>query len=393
MFNNCEVYPTLYKRGTKGEVRCWRMELGVESDDCAAHRVVSGIEGGAETASGWSLTQPKNVGKKNATTAATQAEAEITALYTKKLDRGYWREKDSIDIKTFTKPMLATDWAKRKSKVDITAGVWLQPKLDGIRCIARADGLWTRSGKEIKAVPHIWNALLPMFVADPDLELDGELYAHHLKDDFNRITSAVRKQKPSPEDIEAAVEIEYHIYDMSSHTGSFSERAKTLWALLQEIPEPVIFAVATVWSDNIEQIDRLYGNWIEAGYEGQMIRLDEEYQNKRSNFLMKRKDFYTDEFMVVSVEEGAGNWSGCVKRFILSVAAVDAPEYNARWGFDLDAFTMCGAGVRGTQGQLRDLLDGGDTPDWATLRYFTPTPDGIPRFPVVVDWGWGSRTD
>jgi hypothetical protein len=34
-----------------------------------------------------------------------------------------------------------------------------------------------------------------------------------------------------------------------------------------------------------------------------------------------------------------------------------------------------------------------DKPDWVTLRYFTPTPDGIPRFPVVIDWGKGKRLD
>ena len=52
-----------------------------------------------------------------------------------------------------------------------------------------------------------------------------------------------------------------------------------------------------------------------------------------------------------------------------------------------------GAGVRGTQKVLKDLFENGPNQDWCTLRYFSPTPDGIPRFPVVIDWGVGKRED
>jgi hypothetical protein len=55
--------------------------------------------------------------------------------------------------------------------------------------------------------------------------------------------------------------------------------------------------------------------------------------------------------------------------------------------------TEVGAGVRGSQAQMKSLLESKVTPDWATLRYFGLTPDGVPRFPVVVDYGTGERTD
>jgi hypothetical protein len=55
--------------------------------------------------------------------------------------------------------------------------------------------------------------------------------------------------------------------------------------------------------------------------------------------------------------------------------------------------TQFGAGVRGTQEVMKALFESNDQPNWATLRYFTPTPDGIPRFPVVIDWGLGERED
>ena len=93
--------------------------------------------------------------------------------------------------------------------------------------------------------------------------------------------------------------------------------------------------------------------------------------------MLKYKEFLTDEFRVINVEEGEGNWSGHIKTF--NCISTDGTEF--------------GAGVRGTQNVLKELFESNQKPDWATVRYFTPTPDGVPRFPVVVDWGFGDRSD
>ncbi len=109
-----------------------------------------------------------------------------------------------------------------------------------------------------------------------------------------------------------------------------------------------------------------------------MIRIEgSEYQKKRSKFLLKRKEFITEEYKVIGVEEGLGNWSGAVKRFKL----IDSGGNHFS------------AGVRGSFNELAQLLECDVYPEWCTLRYFELTPDGIPRFPVVIDWGWGERTD
>ncbi|WNL50714.1 DNA ligase [Ruegeria phage RpAliso] len=384
----------LYKRGSKGEIRVWQMEEGMTEDGQGVHRVVSGILDGTETASGWTFCTPKNVGKKNATTSVEQAAAEVQANYAIKLERGYFLDMDKVDEVPFTKPMLAVDIEKRRGKFKIEDGAYAQPKLDGIRCVARADGLYTRTGKKIAALPHLEDALALRFEEDPDLELDGELYNHSLKDDFNTITSIVRKAKPTAEDIaKAEGAIQYHIYDMPSHPGVFTERFEALRELFDRSLDnmPHLFQlVKTVFVKSFEALDELYARWIEEGYEGQMIRLNEAYQNKRSNFLMKRKDFITMEFKVRGVFEGEGNWRGFVKRFEIGLTPEDAPEFNKVYG--LPAKESCGSGVRGAQAALKKLLED-KVPDWATVRFFTPTPDGIPRFPVVVDWGYGERAD
>lgn len=368
----------IFKRGSKGEVRSWAMQVGTDGVDFAT-RVVSGIYNGTMTNSGWSISNPKNIGKKNATSSEVQAGKEVGATYTKKLDIGYFRDMDSIDNVPFVKPMLAQSWDKRKEKVEVADGVYSQPKLDGIRCIARKGELRTRTGKLITSCPHIANALVPVFMEYPGLVLDGELYNHKLRADFNTITSIVRKAKPSEEELARGAKlIEYHVYDTPSD-NAFSQRISDVENILATTQFCIKVVRATAVTTE-ERLDELYGQYIEDGYEGQMVRLDEEYQFKRSNSLMKRKDFITDEFKVARVEEGAGNWRGYAKRFV----------------FLLKDGRECGAGVRGNQALLKKLweeVQSGLTPDWCTVRYFEPTPSGMPRFPVVIDWGYGQRSD
>lgn len=371
-----EISTAIFKRDSKGAVRIWWFETGYNDQGQWAWRTVSGLQDGKRVTSEWKFVEQKNVGKSNETSLSEQAYAEAHAERAKKLERGYFEHLTDIDTFEKIKPMLAAKY--EDVTLDFEANeYYTQPKLDGIRCIARKDGLWSRAGKEIVAVPHIMAELKVLFDKYPDAILDGELYNHQLRDDFNKITSLVRKTKPTQADIEEAKElVQYHVYDVI-HLGDKKFSDRIAWFDSQGFTGTVQ-GVETRRVLNQEQVDRNYGDDLEDGYEGQMIRVNEVYQqNKRSKFLLKRKEFLTDEFKVVGVEEGKGNWSGHIKRFIL----------------ELPNGTQFGAGVRGTQEVMKALFESNDQPTWATLRYFTPTPDGIPRFPVVVDWGVGKRED
>jgi len=90
----------------------------------------------------------------------------------------------------------------------------LQPKLDGVRCVFTKDGAFSRTGKEFKNVDHIKETLKPLFKQYPYIKLDGELYNHKLKDDFEKIISLVRKTKPTFEHRQEAEKlVQYHVYD------------------------------------------------------------------------------------------------------------------------------------------------------------------------------------
>jgi len=372
---NTRSLPALYKRDNNNRIRVWEIDIGWDSDDKAGVRTISGLQEGQLVVSEWNLKEAKNIGKKNATTAKTQAEFEAKSTWERRLEKEYFENVKDIDSYDKFKPMLAEDYKKHPVSEGYT-----QPKLDGIRCIVKYDGMWTRAGKEITSCPHIWEALKSHFEVWPTAIIDGELYNHDLKADFNKITSLVRKLKSTEEDFKEAENlVQYHMYDITWSRGvemSFKGRHEMLKTISINYYGP-IQVVETTWCANQEELDAKYSEYTENGYEGQMVRKDAPYENKRTKSLLKRKEFTTEEFEVVNMLEGLGNWSGYTKKFTLKT----------------DSGQEFGSGIRGTQKELKELWDSKKTPNWVTCRFFNLTPDGIPRFPVVIDYGYGERHD
>ena len=365
---------TLYKRDSNGKVREYNIEWTGHGVMQPGYRTVAGIQGGKMVTSEWKYTEGKNIGKVNETTPSEQAEKEAVAKWEKKVEKEYFEFVSEIDSYDKFKPMLAHDYTKKPQDTGFS-----QPKLDGIRCIATKDGLFTRAGKEITTCKHIENDLKEFFEGEPYMILDGELYNHELKDDFNKITSLVRKVKPTPEEEQECHEkVQYHIYDCFD-TGNPDDifSVRTFWLDKEDQPdESSLRLVPTTWCSNQTALDSSYTYYINKGYEGQMVRNDTPYENKRSKNLLKRKEFITEEFEVLEVLEGQGNWQGYAKHFVLT-----------------DGENTFKSGVRGNQETLKKLLEQEVKPTWVTCRYFERSVDNIPRFPVVIDWGVGQRED
>jgi DNA ligase-1 len=370
---NITSLASLYKRDTKGKLRIWTIEYGFDSEDVAGIRTISGLVDGQKITGEWNISVAKNTGRSNATTSKTQAMAEAQSEWTKKADKEYFENVKDVDSYELFKPMLAHDF----TKTPVDSG-YTQPKLDGIRCVVDKNGMHTRGGKPINSCPHIWESVKHIIEANPDIVLDGELYNHELKADFQKIVSLVRKVKCRPEEIaESSEKVEYHIYDMfdkNNTSMTFTTRSK--W-LADNVAGNKIVLVSTDKADTSADIDRLYGEYTQAGYEGQMIRQDAQYECKRSKTLLKRKEFITEEYDIVSIEQGQGNWTGYAKKF--NLAMKDGRTFSS--------------GVRGSQTQLKALWESTEKPTWVTCRYFELSNDGIPRFPVVIDYGSGKRDD
>lgn len=356
-----QKYDTLYHKDNKGKIRVWWMER-----EGNKYRTVAGIENGQLVTSEWKEVFGKNIGKANATTDEEQADQEVKALYTKKLDRKYHQDKNYGDLSSnIIEPMLAATF-KGWSNWDY---VYTQPKLDGMRCIATRDGLFSRTGKRIVSCPHIEEALANYFRMYPKDILDGELYNHGYKDDFNEIMSILRQTKLTQEDIDKSKAIaQYHIYDIVDPAMKFSNRNKVIGDAVKSIDNPSVKKVSTYWLDSPVVLDINYGEIMQNGYEGQMIRLDTYYENKRTKNLLKRKEFIDEEFEVLRLLEGKGNWAGYVKS--IECITKEGVIFNA--------------GVKGSRQFTKELLN--RNIKYATIRYFEKTPDGSLRFPIAVDF-------
>ena len=385
--------PTLYKIDSKGKLREWNIFF--EENKFWTEQGINGMKMNVATPT---VCESKNVGRSNETTAEEQAEAEATAKWNKKLKDGYVDDPLSASTKKFYEPMLAQDFKKLKDVLHFP--VYSQPKLDGIRCLVQKEKgeivARTRNGRIIESIPHGLKSLEGFFRAAPDSILDGELYNHDYKDDFNAIVSLVRKQKPvrSANDTDKSFikkeeaweealeksekEVQYWVYDSPrieflKEENFFSMRNAHLQGHLSNIHSSCIQLVPTSEIHGHQALDLCYEDYVQNGYEGQMVRVDEGYQQKRSKYLLKRKEFQDAEYKVLDIDEGNGNRKGTAKHLIC-ICSKTNKIFNSN--------------IKGNFEYLKEILDNKEEyiGKYATIKFFQLTPDGIPRFPYAMSF-------
>lgn len=364
IFWSLTEFPMLFKYTQKGQVQQWQI---FSKDD--HFWTEEGIQGGTITKSKPTYCKAKNVGKKNETNVREQAIAEAQAKWQKKVDSGY--NEVLSDEKKFFEPMLAhkyedvkINWGKER--------VFAQPKLDGLRAISHEDKLMSRNGKPYLACPH----LLQNFYI-----LDGELYNHEYHDDFNKIVSLCKKQKPTLEEYkESKDKVQFWAYDYPGKKGKFSERYAELKSVLDKLGNPAYKLVYTKEIKSEEELVEFHAENIANGFEGTIVRLDnKEYENKRSKSLLKYKDFIDEEFQIVGAEEGEGGRAGTIGKFWVRL------DKNLPYSIEKEE-NVCKSNVKGNFDFLRQVWK--DHKEYigtdATIKYFGRTPDNSLRFPYII---------
>ena len=262
-----------------------------------------------------------------------------------------------------------------ENKIDWSKPVYMQPKLDGVRCLFTKDGAFSRTGKQFMNIQHIEKMLKPFFKTCPWTVLDGELYNHDLRNDFEKIISLVRKQKPTDLDrAEAHKMIQYHVYDYTgkdykSNEGlSYRKRLDNLtcsdiycWSVqyvkTRRVPTPAMTKV-------------VHQEFLDLGYEGSILRTDTPYKQGRSWGLMKFKDFHDAEATIVGYEEGKGKRTGTIGKFLME------DDNNIKFG--------CPPGKGFTYAKMTKMLE--NVHDYigkkATFTYFERTKAGSYRHPL-----------
>lgn len=372
-----KTFPTLYSLNTNGSVQEWTVSVHGSTITKRYGRVGGALQTTTDT-----VRTGKNTGRANETSAAEQALREATSAWEKKQKSGYVQnlqhaqagKVSAAHIAGGIEPMLAHKWDDHSHKISFPA--FMQPKLDGIRCIAVIQNgrctLWTRTRKPIKSVPHIVSWLETAFAATSHTSpviLDGELYNHSMRNEFEQIVSLVRKDKPDPR----CGAVQYHVYDCVM-PGTFSER----WAWLNSIaplwhvPDYESSTVQLVLTEEIttpEDAIAFFGDMLSDGYEGAMIRNDAPYEHKRSYHVQKIKEFADTEFKIVGVESGRGRMSECA---VFVCQTPSGEEFRCKMEGSLDTLKEYLSKPKTVIGKL------------LTVRYQGFTNGGVPRFPVGV---------
>ena len=305
--------PMLYKTTGTGKTQTWQIFV----DGADTYTKFGPADGTIQTSARETAT-PKNDGKANATTAEEQAVLDAESKWRKKLASGYVQTLGEIRAGTVDAsiqggifPMLAKSYRKDGHKIAFPA--YAQPKLDGHRCIAVVDGrgkctLWTRKRKPYASVPHIVRAVEGLGLKD--LVLDGELYAHSFRDQFEQLAHLVRQGEPETGHPE--LEIEYHVFDLQSPDG-FGRRTDRLDALLADARPPIV-RVRTCRVDDEAALMAAFEEYRALGYEGAMVRnadgAYESHPTHRSGDLQKIKEFDDAEWPIVGIKEGKGKLAG-----------------------------------------------------------------------------------
>ena len=233
------------------------------------------------------------------------------------------------------KPMLA--YPASDKPIDYTKPVYIQPKLDGVRCLIQYEipfgsghipnsgkvVAYSRTGKEWKNIDHILQSLKPFFIDNPNVILDGELYNHDLRDDFETIISLVRRQKPDDIDmLESRDLVQFHCYDcidIGLVDASFENRMNFITHHV-----PCSYCIKHVTTDRVykheEALDIHHNANLVNGYEGSILRTNDPYACKRSHNLRKFKDFHDTEATIIGFVEGKGKRVGTIGKFM----AIDA---------------------------------------------------------------------
>ncbi len=360
---------TLFHRGSSGAIYSWR--VWTEGPDIVTE--YGQVDGKKQLAR--KTAEAKNTGKSNETTPEQQADLEAKSMWTHRIERKYRKSLDEAQNDEIFLPMLAGEFEKRRGrkKEGHTYPCDVQPKLDGVRCMAYWDGeelkLLSRGGKDYN-IPHVIEALKP--VLPPNLVLDGELYVHGQS--LQTITSWVKRLQANTS------QITYNCYDcvvLDNLEAEWPTRYEALHQFLTNHADALgdsVRLVDTYEATTEEEILRIYGKVVEEGYEGAIVRMYDGSRYRfayRSNRLLKVKSFVDGEFRTIGYKTGVGRFKEC------PIWICHMPD-NESLTFDVV--------IKGSMEERRQMLKEADSyvGQMLKVKYFKLTDEGKPQFPVGI---------
>ena len=426
-------FPKLYAQDKNGKIKVWAAAVLTDKGSATA-RITHGYINGKQQVAYRDCDAGKNIGRSNETTPLEQCISETRRKWTDKKEKEAYTETKPADCgegygdisgnnyddddddgesaaaipagpflpmlaQTFD-PATADLAARTKKKKVIKFPCYVQPKLDGLRCVSYATRtandattavcLQSRTGAFFTGLPHIAAALRPYLSQHPSVVIDGELYTDQMP--FEELAGLIKKKKITESDVARLKKVKYHVYDIydhAQHDMPYSERMGVLASAVRRCgcvandtltasgrmlrsdtdAAAVVVLVRTEKVAVLSEFRQLFAEFVEAGYEGIMLRnaAGVYRANYRSNDLQKYKEFLEDEYRIIDFTQGEGRDAGAV---IWLCETADGKEFSVR--------------PRGTMEQRRDWFNDGASyiGKNLTVVYQELTEEGKPRFPV-----------
>jgi ATP-dependent DNA ligase len=307
--NSRFIFPTVHTTSPNGDLRFWSIIVRTKNNI----KSISDMENDHSLNSDILIEYGTHLGKVNKMQKTIKVTGKQSA-FTLAMEEAYkkWKQRQPVQKVGTSKliaPMLATVY-----KAWTKGPVYVQYKLDGIRCLAymstkdNSVALYTREKHPIINQKNIINELIELlelikrnkFIAD--VVLDGELYLHgHSLQD---ISGEARRHSGSK------LELQYHIFDYVSKEP-FSVRHAKLVDLFSTHKFKYLKLVKTVLAKTEKALEKIYKTALSKKYEGVMVRSDAPYdyhteRSIRSKHLQKMKPIFDDEFKIVGFKSGTG---------------------------------------------------------------------------------------
>ena len=250
-----------------------------------------------------------------------------------------------------------------------SAEVFIEPKLDGIRCLAivenREAKLFTRAGKLITNFDDTVGAELSKL---NDGCYDGEI----MSTDFTALMRQVHRKEGA--DIS---EVYFALFDYiplkewkekSSREQAWRRYEILKWRI-KDLNKYVTLVKRERIKSDYNEIKRIHDSYVNLGYEGAMIKtIHDPYCFGRDYSVMKFKAFFDADVPIIGLKEGTGKHQGKLGSFLVDYKGVSV---------------SVGSGLND---ELRVKLWGDPAIIGRIIevRYQEETPDGSLRFPTFV---------
>jgi len=409
------VFPIIYADKKHGRVLWDARVAEVIKDDLLVGEVTirRGYVHGNPQTNVYYVSAGKNQGKKNETSPYTQAIADIRSKWISKIRKeGYFESTKSpsktdkvvinenvrpLLVSKKVAPMLAEKYYDHPTYLEEPFCV--QPKLDGVRCLARirSNGkaeLYSRKYTLFSNFPDIeknLKLLKATILTSDNIYVDGELFTTEIP--FENISGACRTKTIRDKHKTDIASIRLHVFDyfdLDRPDLSFHDRYSKLQDAFSKIRRSsdlkieLVDTKFNVYHKDMSSINEVYAKT----YEGSILRNPHsKYAHHRTKDLLKLKTFFDEEFKIVGFCEGSGKDVGTV----IWICETNTPStiITNKAGKQVETFEKVRFNVRprGTAEYRQELFKNGSKyiGEYLTVRYQELGPNSVPRFGTGID--------